>query len=224
MPLKDLTIDKSKAIEELIESIIKPYIRYDPNSKSIFFLPKTEELNNIKKALVYLVALKGWKFIADEPIPFEVKPDTISRNTGIKGNTLRPMLSGLKERKIIIVKSGKYSIPDFNMQQVKSIIEKEATVGLGTRSQKKKAKKQKKKVVEYASPGMSKQQFESLLDSGWFDSKRVINDVKEKLHELGIIVPSTSLPYYLLAAIRDGKLKRKKEDIEGKKIWVYSKK
>lgn len=224
MPLKDLTIDKSKATENLIESIIKPYIRYDTNSKSIFFLPGAEELNNIKKVLVYLVALKGWKFVTDEPTPYEAKPDTISKHTGTKGNTLRPILSGLKERKIIIVKSGKYSIPDFNIQNVKSIVEKEAAVGLRTKSQKKKTKKQKKKVAESTSSGMSKQQFESLIDSGWFDSKRVTNDVKDKLHELGIIVPSTSLPPYLLSAIRDGKLKRKKEDIEGKKIWVYSKK
>lgn len=220
MALKDLTIDKSKATEEIIESIIKPYIRYDVNSKSIFFLPKSTELNNAKQILIYLVALKGWKFVTKESISWEISPSKLEEITGIKGGTLRPTLKNLKDTKMIVVNKGEYSIPDYNIIKVKNISEGEIIPS----KKPIKKEKQRKPETKTAVSGSSIQQFEDLINKEWFNSKRALTEIKEKFHELGRIVPSTSFPFYLLKLIRDGRLKRRKEKIKGKTVWVYFKK
>lgn len=224
MPLKDLTIDKSKATEGIIESVIKPFIRYDVKSKSVFFLLEAEELSNIKKVLVYLVSLIGWKFVTEEPIPWEVKPIKIEKVTGIKGGTLRPLLKDLKESKIVVVKNGNYSVPDYNIGKVKNIIEGETLPPVKSVAKGKKTKGNQKSPTKSASQKTQKQEFDELVNTDWFSTKRTQGDVKERFHELGQMIPSSSLPYYLLKAIREGKLKRKKETVKGKNVWVYSKK
>ena len=55
----------------------------------------------------------------------------------------------------------------------------------------------------------------------FFNQPRTINEIKDKLNELGFFYPITSFPAYLLKLCRERKLRRFKEIIDKKKIWVY---
>lgn len=56
---------------------------------------------------------------------------------------------------------------------------------------------------------------------GFFDEGRTLSDVQTRFHEEAIIIPQTSIPSYLLKAVRDNRLSRRKEKLEGKERWVY---
>lgn len=63
-----------------------------------------------------------------------------------------------------------------------------------------------------------------LLNTGFFDQPKTINDLKEKLHRLGIIVKNTDLSAPLLKLTKKEVLNRDKKTIGKKEIWIYKKK
>jgi hypothetical protein len=66
--------------------------------------------------------------------------------------------------------------------------------------------------------------FDKLLKTKWFKGGKTLIDLREKLKEMAIIVPTSQLPQYLLKACRGEHptLERKQETMSGKKLWVYS--
>jgi len=66
--------------------------------------------------------------------------------------------------------------------------------------------------------------FEKLVNTRWFGEGKTISQLKEKLEEMAVIVPTSRLPVYLLKAVgsKPQRLTRNKVDIDGKKVWLYS--
>jgi hypothetical protein len=64
----------------------------------------------------------------------------------------------------------------------------------------------------------------NLISGNFFDQPKTINDVKNKLHQLGLIVKSTDLSAPLLKLIKKEVLDRDKKVINKKELWVYKKK
>lgn len=60
-----------------------------------------------------------------------------------------------------------------------------------------------------------------LKSEGFFKEKRTISQIRDALHTKGKIVNLTDLPSYLLRLVRDGELKRKRELVAKRRIWVY---
>lgn len=110
MPLKDLMIKGTVLREKQIEELVSDYVRYDPETKEIILLPAANSLKNNAKILIYLVALQGWPFVTKEPVPTDATPATIEHALHIPGNTIRPILKGLKDSHMILVKGRSYSI------------------------------------------------------------------------------------------------------------------
>ena len=66
--------------------------------------------------------------------------------------------------------------------------------------------------------------FNSWITGGFFQKPRTLAEVRDRFHEQGDIIPRTSVPGYLLGAIRANppRLIRTRADIDGKKVWVYT--
>jgi hypothetical protein len=233
MALKDLIAQQSALTEEAIESIIKDYARYDVARKEIVFLPAASSLAGKQKLLVYLVALQGWPIVAEgEEIPTTAKPAQIGDQVGIAGGTLRPFLKDLKDRHLIAWKDGAYSVLAASLNDIKAELDGAVTTRKPVKT-KRSAKKQRETTAGNADAKRKRRsgsgrssnlsdKFNGWIEAGWFDEGRTLNDVRSRFHKGGDIIPITSVPGYLLVAVRAGRLMRDKEAVNGKKVWVYS--
>lgn len=230
MALKDHTIDSTKISEELIESIITERVKYDPAKETIVLLPAVRGLTNDKKVLLFLAALQGWRFLVKENVPSEsASPADITRATGIPGGSVRPLLRGLEDRKILLAVKGKYELPAHNLGRVRDIIagkgsQTEIRINIHKHDKNKKNTKLSSGIKNSSSRPLASEAFDKLLKNNWFKGGKTLSQLKDKLKEMAVIVPTSQLPQYLLKACRgeNPKLKRKQEVIEGKKLWVYS--
>jgi hypothetical protein len=243
MGLKDLIASKSSLAEDVIEEIVSEYVRYDTDHKAVFLTPEGHELSGKSKVLIYLVALQGWPFVVDDLVPTDPKPGEIEEHTGIPGGTLRPLLKELKDRRIIIEKSGRYSVLSAALQSIKKELGS-ASSASSTRSRPKKRKagpkpnNEAEEASEIAEAGSSvkkktarksastvnvAERFTSWIDQGYFDDWKTLSDVQKRFHKEAVMVPQTSMPNYLLGAVRAGRLERDKHDINGKTVWAYRK-
>jgi hypothetical protein len=241
MALKDLVAAKSALDEAAIEELVQDYVRYDPGEREIVFLPEFSTLSSKQKILVYLVALQGWSFVVEEAVETETKPANLEEKLGIPGGSLRPMLKDLKDRHLVMSKGAGYSLRASSLAAVK----KEMSVGSGgvpaavrrrrssgntraggnpvetgeaiTPNEPPKKKK--------SSSGTDvKGKFASWIAGGFFKKPRTLAEVQKQFHQEAVIIPRTSIPKYLLGAIRDGSLVRSKQAVDGKTVWVYSEK
>jgi hypothetical protein len=233
MALKDLTVAKSELTEKQVEDIVADYVRYDPGVKGIMFLPAAASLSNRSKTLVYLVALQGWPFITDESITTEATPAQIEDSVHIHGGTLRPILKSLKDSHLISARGRAYSVPSAALTNIKAEITGagKAQPHFRARAKAESADSPIKhggtstgtgKLRKQPKQGESKAEtFEKMVLVGFFGKPRTASEVKEQFHKHGHIVLLSTVPQYLLKAIRDKKLDRDKKDVNGKNVWVY---
>ncbi len=231
MALKDLIASKSALTEEAVEALIKDYVRYDVEEKEITFLPAAARLSGKQKVLVYLVALQGWPIVAKgQEIPTAAKPAHIGERVGVPGGTLRPLLKDLKDRHLIAWKAGAYSVRAASLADIKAEVDGKAPARSAP-------KPKRAKTPEKAVPGEPKvkrkasgksgdltAKFNGWIDEGFFRKPRTLGEVRDRFHEQGDIIPRTTIPAYLLAAVRTKppRLTRTRADVDGKKVWVYT--
>ena len=125
MALKDLTIDQNALQEELIESLVTSYIRYDINQKLVVFVP--ENIRNLtipRKIVLYLLALRGWQYFDNsQDIPQDARPKDIAIAVMENGSTIRSYLQVLLKRGLIQNISGKYSIPPVSIGMIQNYLQ-----------------------------------------------------------------------------------------------------
>lgn len=246
MALKDLLASKTSLAEDVIEQIISDYVRFDPDHKEIVFMPEAHGLSNKSKILTYLVALQGWPYVLDEVVPVDAKPSEIEEHTGIAGGSLRPLLKELKDRNIIAEKGGRYSVRSVALRTIQAELDGMSTGSAPKRSKRRTARPKeempenvrleavtdgaaaetpsKKKKARGNTGGSIAERFQSWIDEGYFNNAKTLSDVQARFHKEAIIVPQTSLPSYLLKAVRSGQLEREKQEVNGKAVWTYTRK
>ena len=249
MALKNLVAQKAKLTEETIEAIISDYVRYDIEEREIVFTPEATALSNKARVLIFLVAQQGWQFVLEEAIDVEVAPSRMEELLGIQGGTLRPILKVLKDRKLLTAKSGKYSIRSSSLDAIKTELaqQDDATPRPKKRTLAKTRPNTKNSTIVEAetqtepnvTPNLHQtagkpaknstrkgvgpgQAFDDVVGDGFFDNGRTLAQLQTRLHERAIIINQPSLPKYLLKAVRKGRLTRKKEEVNGKQVWVYT--
>jgi len=124
MALKDLTIDQNALQEELIESLVASYIRYDVSQRVVIFLPeKVQELTIPQKIVVYLLALKGWQYFDNsENVLQDAPPKAIAEAIMENGSTTRSNLQILLKKGLILKNSTKYSIPSIAIHKIQNYL------------------------------------------------------------------------------------------------------
>jgi hypothetical protein len=110
MALKDLVASKATLAEAEIENIVSPYVRYDADEKQIALTEAGAALPIRAKILVYLVALQGWPFIVQDEVPTNATPADIGDHLGMAGGSVRPTLTDLRDKHLVVAKSGRYAI------------------------------------------------------------------------------------------------------------------
>lgn len=241
MALKDLVAQKSALTEAAIEEIVSDYVRYDLDEHEIIFTPKVTTLSNKAKILIFLVAQQGWQFVSDEASALDAKPAVLEEILRIPGGTLRPTLKDLKDRHLLVSKSGSYSVRATSLDAIKAELSgstsavkpkpkkvqktKSASDSQSDTEQEEAPKNQepesKKGKKSSGSRNGASEKFSLWIKDGLFDEERTLSYVQKKFHEVGIIIPQTSISGRLLNAIRAGDLARTKKKVGGKEIWVY---
>ena len=243
MALKDIVAQKAQLTEEAIEAIISDYVRYDIEEGEIMFTPEATGLSNKAKVLVFLVAQQGWQFVRDEATDVGMAPSYLEEFLGIQGGTLRPILKDLKDRNLLAAKAGKYSIRSTGLDAIKAELDRhskskpqkprktkkrrtlrptgDSDFGVDEPSVPKKDSVKRAKSSARAAKGLG-EVFNGIVDEGFFDNGGTTAQLHTRLQERAIIIKRTSLPQYLLAAVRGGKLTREKQDVDGKIVWVYT--
>jgi hypothetical protein len=229
MALKDLIAQRSALTEQQIEVIVARFVRYDLDEKAVMLTPEGGALLGKSRVLVYLVALQGWQFLTEEAVPMDAAPADLEKALNIPGGTLRPVLKGLKEQHRIIARDGRYSVPPSGLDAVMGELGAQSTDGREDQpaAKRRSGASSRRKVKATASTSEGKSgggkigKFNVLIQEGFFDTPRTLGDVRERFHEEGVIIPSTSLPTYLLAALHDKRLSRKKQEVDGKLKWMY---
>jgi hypothetical protein len=229
MALKDLVASKSVLTEEAVEALVKDYVRYDVEEKEITFLSAASTLSGKRKVLVYLVALQGWPFLIDrEDASTAATPAQIGERVGIHGGSLRPLLKELKDRHLIAWKGGTYSVRAANLPDLKAEMDGATTPKKAAsskraagRSPSEENAKTKRRATR---SGNLSEKLNNWIAEGFFKEPRTLAEVQDRFHEQGDIIPQTSIPGYLLTAVRarPPRLYRTRKAVDGKTVWVYT--
>jgi len=81
--------------------------------------------------------------------------------------------------------------------------------------------KRDKKIVKSKNKETVADKILLLEEGGFFDKPKTLIQIKKKLEEVGFYYPMTSFPPYLLKLCKERKLRRFKEKIGSKDVWVY---
>jgi hypothetical protein len=122
--LEDLIVDASELDRELVADVLSPYVRLDRASETTYPLPAWDELKNDYKVVVLLVARKAMVAL-DWTSEEALSPVEISRRSGIPGGSVRPALQRLVGRRLVVEESGRYRVPNWAINQIKSALVKE---------------------------------------------------------------------------------------------------
>ena len=212
-------------------------------------MPAYAGLANRLKILVYLVALQGWKFVTDEPIPGDARPADIETATGIPGGSLRPTLRELSENHVLTERDSRYSVRGTGLGEIEGHLkggEEDVAVRRMRSSPRRKGRKVRAatdgtkdqsdaEIDQEAEPSGAKRArkasaktgniastFDGWIDAGYFDEPRTLAEVQKRFRQQAMMVPQTSLPSYFIGAVRKGRLKRDEVVVGGKTVWGYS--
>jgi hypothetical protein len=230
--LRDLIASKATLAEEAIEMLVSEYVRYDVEEKEITLTPAGAALPAKAKILIYLVALQGWPLLVQEAVSTDASPGDVSRHLGLAGGTVRPMLKDLRDRHLLVVKQGRYSVRASSLSAVKAELARAGTTGRsastseGPKNRKKAKEANGTSTTKGRGPSSHKSgtltnKFDGWIADGFFNQPRTLAEVQKKFHQAGIIVPRTSIPNYLLKAVRSNRLSREEAEVAGKNVWVY---
>ena len=197
MALKDLVASKATLGEAVIEAIVSEYVRYDVDEKEVALTAAGGALPVRAKILVYLVALQGWPFLVQDAVPTDATPADIGKHLGMAGGSVRPTLTDLRDKRLLVAKNGRYSVRASSLTAVEAELAAAGTKGrpAGRSTSRGKAKEPKatKRNGNSRKSGTLTAKFDSWVEGGYFNEPRTLIDVQKKFRQAGLIVPRTSI-------------------------------
>ena len=118
MALKDLAASAASVNEDVIESIIGNFVRYDLDDAKIVLTPQGSRLSNKLKILVYLVANEGWTYLDKDNFRVATAPKDLENPLGIKGGSLRPVLRSLESENLLKKSGSEYRVLAANLSKI----------------------------------------------------------------------------------------------------------
>jgi len=127
-PLEKLLVSHVELDRELVATILADLVRIDKDTGEIRFTMDGAKLSNKLRILTYLLARKAAKalnLVPEEPI----SSSELTSQLGISGGSLRGQLSLLNGERLIDKREGKYFVPNYSVEQVKTLIDQAAGKG-----------------------------------------------------------------------------------------------
>ena len=125
MPLRDLLVTEKAVTEELLESILSGYVKLAEDTRRAVLTPEGAKLPARARILLVLAARHAWRFVepgAEQDLSLPLSE--ISEQTGLSGNTVRPTLKELKDKRIVeSPRAGAYGLPPHSLSSVASELE-----------------------------------------------------------------------------------------------------
>lgn len=112
MSLQDLIVSEEKLSDEILERILKKYVRFGQESGSIIFTPEARKIPIRNQILVYLVARKAYpKLFPDKKeLKTQATAVEIAKMLGLNDKTISARLSELKKEGRLDYQKGNYTI------------------------------------------------------------------------------------------------------------------
>jgi len=231
MALKDLIISKTEISEDLIENILKNNVQLIKENEEVYLLPPTKNLSGTTRVILYLCGKKAWSLILNKEITTSIVE--LSNNTGIKGNTLRPILKKLKDSKQVDSQNGKYYLLPMGLTFLQQNLNKDNGINLSIKTTKHKARRKNSttktndndivKTRKTNSSSGIPEQILIMINEGFFDQPKSLSEIIKELDKRAFKIPLTSLPSYVIPLTKSRKLERNKEKRGEKSVWVYKK-
>ena len=124
--LEDLVISGKELDKKLVVEVLSPYLRLDKDSCSIRPLEGWNNLSANLKILLYLVARKAMLALSFDLETEGAIASEVINDTGLKKGTAYPALRiMLSDRTINQSKDGRYFIPNFAVERIKTMLDEE---------------------------------------------------------------------------------------------------
>ena len=111
--LKDLLVNRGELDEQLLTEVLLPLVGIDPSTMEVVPREGWRKLKPEGKILTVLLARKAMCAMSEIALEVEgLASKDLQKATGVKGGTLRPTLTRMKDKGLIMQDSRKlYSVP-----------------------------------------------------------------------------------------------------------------
>lgn len=117
-PLMRLVVNQIGVNRELLATILEDKVRLDPKAGVFSFKPDVRvRLGNRRTVITALLAQKALHLLAGENSEC-LMPRVLETLTGIRGNTLRPILKQLTDAGLVVRYSKGYTVPGAVIEDV----------------------------------------------------------------------------------------------------------
>jgi hypothetical protein len=117
-PLARLVVDQVEVDRELLASILADLVRVDPARGTFAFQHQARRNLGSKKTVIVALLARKALCLLGASIPEALLPKDIEALTGIKGNSLRPLIKQLADSGIIQRVDDGYVVPNFAIEDV----------------------------------------------------------------------------------------------------------
>jgi len=119
-PLDKIFTSEKEIDTQLLSDILLPHLKINTEDNSIFFTDAGNLLPITDRLIIFLLARKVLKL--KEKIAIEgLSPTDIIEGTHLKEGSVHPGLKTLRETGLVMVKEGKYFVPNHQLGKIKNI-------------------------------------------------------------------------------------------------------
>jgi len=120
--LEKLLSDETELSKGLLSSAPLPYVRIGRESWSPIFTPEFSGLTNSGKIVVYILSRKALRAMGISCVAESATPREISQATGIPYDSVKPTVSELARKRVLVRTEGRYSFPNHQLLQARELV------------------------------------------------------------------------------------------------------
>lgn len=127
-PLEELVVDGTQIDQEILASLLRPYVRLDKGRGRVMFLPGAQDgITNLQQVALVLLGQLALGELLEEPEKAGLTPKDVAARTGIAGGSVRPVLKKLFDDGLLVQREdGAYEVAVHALERYRQIVGGEA--------------------------------------------------------------------------------------------------